>query len=85
VRTFGFVLVLALVPLPFLFGSRTTVPSNDPAAPATAGLVLCDGQADALRFVVKPGGRIERDQVVEDPQTTLSAIAPFATNRDGRR
>jgi len=63
-----FVLVVAilLAPLPFLAARRATPASSNSSGPAHCGLVLCEGQAEALRFVLKPGDRNTRDLWLEN-------------------
>jgi hypothetical protein len=46
------------------------------------GLVLCDGQADALRFVLKPGGKFERVILVENRSAKPITITSFETSCD---
>lgn len=47
-----------------------------------SGLVLCDGQEESLKFVLKPGGKIERDLWLENRSNETITIEKIGTSCD---
>lgn len=45
-------------------------------------MVVCDGQQDALRFILKPGGKAERDIYLENRSAETITISNVQTSCD---